>query len=91
MEDRLIAEKLWTPAEGPSPTQSITSAWTLLARLGVPGRFVGRAPDGRYEYLIADADGRELLAAGRGETLPAAICAAVLAARSRLQEAVHQG
>ena len=68
MEKRLIAEKLWTPAEGPSPAQSITGAWTLLARLGVPARFVGRAPDGQYEYLVADAEGRDLLAAGRGES-----------------------
>jgi len=84
MEKRLIEEKLWNPEQGPSPVQSIIGAWSLLARLKAPCRFVGRAQDGQYEYLISSPGGSETIAAGRGETVPAAICAAVLAARSRL-------
>ena len=52
MEKRLIEENLWTPEQGPSPARSIIGAWALLARLGAPGRFVGKAQDGQYEYLI---------------------------------------
>jgi len=91
MEKQLIEAKLWAPEQGPSPAQSIIGAWTLLARLGAVGRFVGRAQDGQYEYLIATPGGGEMLASGRGESIPAAICAAVLVARNRLEEAKHQG
>lgn len=81
MEKRLIEENLWSPAEGPSPARSIIGAWSVLARLGAPGRFLGRTQDGQYEYLIVDAASGLMLASGKGETMPAAICAAALAAR----------
>jgi hypothetical protein len=83
MEKQLIKENLWNPTEGPSPAESIISAWRVLARLGAPGRFVGRAQGGQYEYLIVASRNGRMLASGRGETIPSAICAAALAARSR--------
>jgi|GEM_PF-1991794 hypothetical protein len=83
MEKQLIEENLWSPAEGPSPAQSIVGAWRVLARLGAPGRFVGRTQDGQYEYLIVDAESGLMLASGKGESVSAAICAAALASRRR--------
>jgi len=91
MEKQLIEENLWSPAEGPSPAQNITAAWRVLARLGAPGRFVGRTQDGQYEYLIADARDGRMLASGKGESMPAAICAAALAARLRTAGPKAQG
>lgn len=91
MEKRLIEEHLWSPAEGPSPARSIVGAWRVLARLGAPGRFVGRTQDGQYEYLIVDAESGLMLASGKGESVPAAICAAALAARRRAARPKRQG
>jgi hypothetical protein len=91
MEKRLIEENLWNPVEGPSPAQSIVGAWSVLARLGAPGRFVGRTQDGQYEYLIVDPNSGLMLASGKGETVSAAICAAALAARGRAKEPKKAG
>jgi len=90
MENLLIEENLWSPEQGPSPARNIIGAWALLARLGTPARYAGRAQDGQHEYLIA-APGGEMLASGKGETIPVAICAAVLAARRRMAQADRQG
>lgn len=80
MRERLIEAQLWNREDPVNPGQSVCAAWQVLARLGAACRFGGRGQDGRLEYLIVDpADGR-LLAVGRGESTPEALCAAALAA-----------
>ena len=53
---------------------NISLAWSLLARLGLPARFGGRAPDGSYEYFISDPLTGGFLARGKGQTIEESMC-----------------
>ncbi|MDO3377729.1 hypothetical protein [Geoalkalibacter halelectricus] len=81
MRDELIRVKLWDEGDGRNPTQDMVCAWSVLARLGAPYRFGGRAPDGQVEYLVLDPADGHVVASGRGTTPEEAMCCAALAAR----------
>lgn len=63
---------------------SILTAWTVLARLGLPARYGGKTQDGSFEYLIINPATGNFLATGKGPTLEDSICEAALRASSRL-------
>ena len=81
MRQKLIDANLWDRDNCSDPAQSITGAWTVLARLGAPCRFGGRMGDGRFEYLVVDPQSGLPVACGRGTSLQEAMCQAALAAR----------
>ena len=81
MRTRLIEAGLWHDSERGEPGGDISSAWSVLARLGCAGRYGGRTQDGLYEYVIVNPETGSLLTSGRGSSLPAAMCEAALAAR----------
>lgn len=68
--------------DGRESVVTIGEAWSRLSRLGAASRYSGRCPDGRIEVLLSQPVTGQLLAAGRGETLAQAICAAVTAAHA---------
>ena len=82
MRQQLIDADLWDRDNGGDPVQSITGAWTVLARLGAPWRFGGRTLEGQYEYLVVDPQSGTPVARGRGTSQQEAMCQAALAARS---------
>ncbi len=81
MRTQLIKAGLWNKDEAGEPGRDISSAWKILSRVGCPGRYVGRAQNGLFEYVIVNPDTDTLLPSGQGHTLALAICAAALAAR----------
>ena len=81
MEQRLIDAQLWSQRDGHLNNLSCSDAWRVLARLGAPYRYAGRARDGRLEYLILHPKTGEVIATGRGETTSEAMCEAALAAK----------
>ncbi len=81
MRNRLIELGLWDQQEGLQPENDISAAWRIVSRLGYPGRYGGRALDGRYEYLIVNPRTGSL-ASGKGGSVTAAMCEAAIAARS---------
>jgi hypothetical protein len=83
MRQQLIDANLWDRNNGSDPLQSITGGWTVLARLGAPGRFGGKTGDGQFEYLVVDPRSGSPVACGRGTSLQEAMCQAALAARLR--------
>lgn len=80
MKSQLIDVGLWRTGEQGEPGGDISSAWRILSRLGCPGRYGGRTPDGLYEYVIVNPETGALLTTGRGVTLEVAMCKAALAA-----------
>lgn len=78
MKTQLIKAGLWNNSEKDEPKINISSAWSVLSRLGCPGRFGGRAQDGSYEFVIVNPGTGTLLCSGKGETLESAMCAAAL-------------
>lgn len=82
MRTQLINAGLWDDAEKGEPGLDISSAWSVLSRLGCPGRYGGRTQNGLYEYVIVNPKTGSLLTSGRGVTLAAAMCKAALAAKS---------
>lgn len=82
MKTKLIEAGLWNREETGEPGRDISSAWSILSRVGSPGRYVGRTQNGLYEYVIVNADSETLLPSGRGRTLAMAICKAALAVRT---------
>ena len=81
MRGKLIAVQLWEEKDVRDPSTDVTCAWKVLARLGAPCRYGGKAPDGNLEYLVLDPDDGAVRASGRGATQARAMCAAALAAR----------
>jgi len=81
MKDRLIAAHLLDQSDCNIPELDILDAWKVLSRLGSPCRYGGRSVDGLYEYLVTNPYNNSTIATGKGPTIPAAICAAALAAR----------
>lgn len=84
MEQRLIDAQLWAKADGHINELGFNDAWQVLSRLGAPYRFVGKAFDGRFEYLVFHPKTGDVVASGRGESTPQAMCEAALAARKVL-------
>lgn len=80
MRGKLIAVQLWEEKDARDPSSDVTCAWKVLARLGVPYRYAGKAPDGGLEYLVLDPENGMVHASGRGRTPAQAMCAAALAA-----------
>jgi hypothetical protein len=89
MKTKLISVGLWGHQEKGEPGKDISSAWSILSRLGCPGRYCGRTQDGLYEYVIVNPETGSLLTSGKGITLAMAMCDAALAA-STLERA-HPG
>ena len=84
MEKRLIDAQLWSRGDGQLNEQDCNDAWQVLSRLGAPYRFAGRSCDGLWEYLIIHPKTGDVVATGRGELSPLAMCEAALAARKVL-------
>ena len=82
MKTKLIECGLLVQGESGDPIIGISSAWSVLARLGYPGRYAGKTLDGLYEYVIVDSRTGTLLTSGKGSTLPMAMCEAALAVRT---------
>ena len=61
----------------------IAIAWSVLARLGFPSRYGGKAPDGSYQYMIIEPRTGDPLSFGTGTTLATSICDATLKAYHR--------
>lgn len=80
MKTKLIQAGLWQKDEAELEL-NISTAWSIMAHLGYPGRYAGKAQDGSYEYLILNPLSGELLASGKGSSLESAICAAALNAQ----------
>ena len=80
MKERLIKAGLLRAGETFDSEPDITSAWSIISRLGYPGRYGGKTQDGYYEYLTTDPTSGVLLASGRGTTLEKAMCEAALCA-----------
>ncbi len=83
MKKRLIEAGLWSQKEGQEPESDISSAWRVVARLGYPGRYGGKAQDGLEEYLIVNPRTGNLLASGKGASITVAMCKAAIAARAQ--------
>lgn len=83
MKIKLIQHGLWEQEEQGDPGSSVSKAWSVLSRLGYPGRYAGKTQDGYYEFAIADTETGALMISGKGDTLPMAMCEAALAARVR--------
>ncbi|WP_432821804.1 hypothetical protein [Trichloromonas sp.] len=81
MKERLIAAHLLDQTDATPPELGILDAWKVLSRLGSPCRYGGKSVDGLYEYLVTNPQNSHTIATGKGSTIPAAICAAALAAR----------
>lgn len=60
------------------PEIDISIAWSILARLGYPARYGGRAQDGSYEYVIINPQTGDFVATGKGSTLETSMCQAAL-------------
>jgi len=83
MRKELIDLGLWPQTERSDPAADIEAAWKVMARLGSPCRYAGCGSDGLLECLVSEPGSGVVMAVGRGDTLPAAICrAAVLAKKS---------
>ncbi len=80
MRQKLIEMRLWEENDAGDPATDVICAWKVLARLGVPYRYAGKAPDGCLEYLVLDSREGQVRASGRGSTQAQAMCAAALAA-----------
>lgn len=65
---------------------SISAAWRYLARLGLPYRYGGKAPDGLYEFLIIDPASGAMITSGKGATVARAMVAAAGAGRRLAQD-----
>jgi hypothetical protein len=89
MKTKLIEVGLWDHREKGEPGRDISSAWSILSRLGCPGRYCGRTQDGLYEYMIVDPKTGSLLTSGEGITLARAMCDAASAASTL--EIAHPG
>jgi hypothetical protein len=89
MKTQLIDVGLWRTGEEGEPGRDISSAWSILSRLGCPGRYGGRTQDGLYEYVIVNPKTGALLTSGRGATLAMAMCKAALSA-STLKRAASE-
>jgi len=85
MEQRLIDAQLWSQGDGHLNNLNCSDAWRVLARLGAPYRYAGKARDGRLEYLILHPQTGDVIATGRGESTSEAMCEAALAAKRILQ------
>ena len=81
MRAQLINVGLWDQGETGDPEIDISSTWRVLARVGRPGRYVGKTQNGLYEYVIINPENDSLLPSGKGLTLTMAMCEAALAAR----------
>lgn len=82
MKTKLMEAGLWDNNDSGEPERDISSAWSVLSRVGYPGRYVGRTQNGLYEYIIINPETESVLPSGRGHTLAMAICKAALSARS---------
>ena len=89
MEKRLIDARLWSPGDGSLSNADCSDAWQVLSRLGAPYRFSGKSFDGLYEYLVLDPKTGAVIATGRGESTPQAMCEAALAAQKVLSVATN--
>lgn len=81
MKVRLQKAGLWA-SQNDDPEISIKLAWSVLSRLGLPGRYGGKAQDGSFEYVITDPFTGKFIATGRGSTLEWSMCDAALNAQS---------
>ncbi len=86
MEKRMIDANLWNQADGHLCEQNQGDAWRVLARVGAPFRFSGKAGDGMFEYLVLHPKTGEVIATGRGESSSVAMCEAALAAQKILSQ-----
>lgn len=79
MRSRLQQAGLWCEEEKEKdPVINMSFAWSILAKLGFPARYGGRAQDGSYEYVIIDPQTGKHLATGRGENLEISMCEAAI-------------
>lgn len=85
MREKLIAAQLWDSNDPGNPSEDMSAAWHVLARIGAACRYSGLSQDGQREYLLLDPKTGGLLASGRGRSTPEALCQAALASRFRLQ------
>ena len=76
MKQRLQQAGLWDQTE--KLTINISTAWHILAQLGYPARYGGRAQDGSHEFLIINPATGVFLATGKGATLEISICDAAI-------------
>lgn len=81
MKTRLQKAGLVTK-ENKSPEINISFAWSVLARLGYPARYGGRAQDGSYEFVIIDPSTGDFMATGKGPTIELSMCQAALNAHN---------
>ncbi|NIP26239.1 MAG: hypothetical protein GWN14_13615 [candidate division Zixibacteria bacterium] len=79
MQSRLKQAGLWNSND--DIEINISLAWELLSRIGLPGRYGGKAPDGSYEFIIIDPTTGAYLTTGKGQTLELSICEAALNAK----------
>lgn len=70
--------------EDDDPEINISFAWSILAQLGYPARYGGRAQDGSYEYVIVNPETGDFVATGKGVTLETSMCQAALNASPML-------
>jgi hypothetical protein len=80
MKEKLIKAGLLRVGETFDTEPDISSAWSILSRLGYPSRYGGKTQDGYREYLITDPTSGTLLTSGKGRTLESAMCQAALSA-----------
>jgi len=80
MKEKLIKAGLLRAGEKFDYEPDITSAWSIMSRLGYPSRYGGKTQDGDREYLITDPISGALLTSGQGKTLERAMCEAALRA-----------
>lgn len=80
MKEKLINAGLLRADENFDYEPDITSAWSIMSRLGYPSRYGGKTQDGYSEYLITDPISGALLTSGKGRTLERAMCEAALRA-----------
>ena len=79
MKSRLKKAGLW--GNNDDTKIDISLAWELLSRIGLPGRYGGKAPDGSYEFVIIDPTTGAYLTTGKGQTLELSICEAAINAK----------
>ena len=79
MKSRLKNAGLWDNSD--DTEIDISLAWELLSRIGLPGRYGGKAPDGSYEFVIIDPTTGACLTTGKGRTLELSICEATINAK----------
>jgi hypothetical protein len=63
---------------------NISFAWSVLAQLGLPARYGGRAQDGSYEFVILHPATGSFLATGKGPSIEMSMCEAALNASSHI-------